>query len=31
MLFIIHEIHLRREMRMHQHEMDHSDRERRGF
>ena len=30
-LFAFHEIHIRREMRKHRHEMDHSDRERRGF
>ena len=30
-LFIIHEVLLRREMRLHRHDMDHSDRERRGF
>lgn len=30
-LFAIHEVHMRREMRRHRHDMDHSDRERRGF
>jgi hypothetical protein len=30
-LFIFHEVHLRREMRLHRHDTDHSDRERRGF
>ena len=30
-LFSIHEVHMRREMRKYRHEADHSDRERRGF
>ena len=30
-LFVFHEVHIRRELRKYRHDLDHSDRERRGF